>query len=283
MLPGQASQSMVRTAMRRAAHQLLDYPRIFEDPIAVGFVPEASEEAILEAADNHRTPMATLFRSLFALRSRFAEDRLAQAKARGASQYVIVGAGLDTFPWRQPDFGRTLQIFWVDHPTSLVWTTTYFRKRKLMIPSNLRFVAADLEQRQLAERLVDSGFDHGAITFCSVLGITQYLSRDAVEELFRFAASWRAQSETVCSFALPDYELDGDDLVAAHQGVAATNASGEPWKTRLAVSDVFGLLAPFGFGEIFHLTPKRAQQQYFFGRCDMLRAPRLEQLFAVTV
>src|SRR5262245_18347004 len=99
MLLGHPSQSMIRTAMRRAAHQLLDRPPIFADPVAVGLVPEASQHAILGAADEHRAPLPTLLRALFAFRSRFAEDRLAEAALRGVRQYVVVGAGLDTFAW----------------------------------------------------------------------------------------------------------------------------------------------------------------------------------------
>ncbi len=99
MQPGQASRTLVRPAVRRAAHQLLDVPRILDDPVAVGLVPEASEPAVLAALDDHSGQDAKLMRSLFAFRSRFAEDRLAQAAAaRGVQQYVIVGAGLDTFP-----------------------------------------------------------------------------------------------------------------------------------------------------------------------------------------
>jgi O-methyltransferase involved in polyketide biosynthesis len=104
MFPGQPSQTMVRTAIRRAAHQLLDSPRIFDDPLAVDLIPETSEQAILATADDHLRPMSTMLRSVFALRSRFTEDRLAEAALRGVSQYVILGAGLDTFPWRQPHF-----------------------------------------------------------------------------------------------------------------------------------------------------------------------------------
>jgi methyltransferase (TIGR00027 family) len=144
----------LRTAMRRAAHQLLDEPRILEDPIAVGLVPEASEQAILDATDEHRAALATLFRSLFAFRNRFAEDRLADAAAKGVRQYVIVGAGLDTFPWRQPPFARALQIFYVDHPATLGWTTARFHERGLATPPNLSFVGADLEEQNLANRLV---------------------------------------------------------------------------------------------------------------------------------
>src|ERR1700749_3351837 len=193
MLSGQASQSMVRTAMRRAAHQLLDEPRILEDPIAVGLVPEASEQAILDGTEEHRAPLATLFSSLFAFRNRFAEDRLADAAARGVHQYVIVGAGLDTFPWRQPPFASALQIFYVDHPASLAWTTARFRERGLPTPPNLSFVAADLEEQNLANRLDERGFDRQAGAFCSVLGVTQFLSRDAIEALLSFAASLRAR------------------------------------------------------------------------------------------
>jgi methyltransferase (TIGR00027 family) len=283
MIPGQASRSMVRTAMRRAAHQLLDRPRIFEDPVAVGLVPEASEEAILGAADDHRAPVPTLFRSLFAFRSRFAEDRLAEAAARGVRQYVIVGAGLDTFPWRQPGFARHMQIFYVDHPATLAWTEARFRERGLATPANLSFVATDLEKQELAERLDQRGFERQAGAFFSVLGVTQYVSRDAVEALLRFAASQQVQSEIVFSFAPPDDELKGEELAAAICGVAFTEAVGEPWVTRMRAAEAFDLLTRLGFGEVFHLTPKRAQQRYFVGRGDMLRAPHLEQLIAATV
>jgi methyltransferase (TIGR00027 family) len=284
VLPGQASQSMVRTAIRRAAHQLLDRPRIFEDPIAVGFIPEASEQAILGAGDHHhRAPMQTLFRSLFAFRSQFAEERLAHAVARGVRQYVIVGAGLDTFPWRQPGFAKALRIFWVDHPATLAWSKARIRERGLPTPKNLCFVAADLEKQELAERLTGHGFAPEAGAFCSVLGVTQYLSRDAIEAMLLFAASLPSQSEIVLSFAPPDGELDGDDLAAAIHGVALTEAMGEPWKTRLTASEIFELLTRLEFGEVFHLTQKRAQQRYFAGRYDMLRAPRLEQLIAAIV
>src|SRR5262245_46907877 len=113
MLADQPSRTMIHTAMRRAAHQLLDRPRIFEDPVAVGLVPEASEDTVLGAVDEHRAPLPTLLRALFAFRSRFAEDRLAEAANRGVRQYVVVGAGLDTFAWRQPAFAQNMRIFYV--------------------------------------------------------------------------------------------------------------------------------------------------------------------------
>ena len=111
---------MLRTAALRAAHQLLDKPLILDDPIAVGLVPETSERAMLATVSDARDQAA--LRSLFALRNRFAEDRLAQAAARNVRQYVIVGAGLDTFPWRQPGYAQNMKIFAVDHVTTLAWS-----------------------------------------------------------------------------------------------------------------------------------------------------------------
>jgi methyltransferase (TIGR00027 family) len=283
MLADQPSQSMICTAMRRAAHQLLDRPRIFEDPVAVGLIPEASEHAVLGTIDEQRAPLSTLFRALFAFRSRFAEDRLAEAAFRGVRQYVVVGAGLDTFAWRQPSFANNMRIFYVDHPCSLAWTTAQFRRRGLPTPPNLSFVAADLEAQEVAIALDEHGFEREAGAFCSVLGVMQYLSREAVETLLRFAASLPTQSEIVFSFVPPDDELEGEELTAAIHSVKLTETMGEPWMTRLGPSEAFDLLTRLGFGEVFHLTPKRAQQRYFAGRDDMLRAPRFEQFIAATI
>jgi methyltransferase (TIGR00027 family) len=283
MFPGQASYSMVRAAARRAAHQILDRPCIFEDPVIIGLVPEASEQAIRDNADDHSGTTQELLRALFAFRSRFTEERLAQAVARGVRQYVIIGAGLDTFPWRQPPFARDLRIFFVDHPATLAWSTERFRERGLQTPPNVTFVAADLEAQELGARLNERGFERETATFCSVLGVTMYLSRNALEAMLRFAVSLPAQSEIVFTYSPPDDELDSDDLAATVYSVAATEATGEPWLTRLRAPEVFGLLTSLGFGDVFHLTPALAQQRYFSGRADALKATTLEQVLAATV
>ena len=106
MLAGRPSRTLLGPAVRRAAHQLLDAPLVFSDPIAVGLIPEADAETIRAQLADHQTAESILLRSLFVLRSRFAEDRLAEAASRGVRQYVIFGAGLETFPWRQPEYAR---------------------------------------------------------------------------------------------------------------------------------------------------------------------------------
>ena len=281
MSPGQPSRTMLRTATLRAAHQLLDKPLILNDPIAVGLVPEASEQAMLASLDNHHDQSA--LRSLFALRSRFAEDRLAEAAARNVRQYVIVGAGLDTFPWRQPDYARDMKIFVADHVATLAWTQVRFWERGLPKPANLTFVPVDLEECRLGESLVEFGFAPDTPSLCSALGVMQYLDRQAIDALLGFASSLKVGSEIVFSFAPPEDDLQGDDVRMAAGAAERVAALGEPWKTRLRARELVERLTHFGFSDVFHLTPKLAQQRYFAGREDGLKAPGFEQIICAIV
>src|SRR5262245_33074122 len=283
MLPGQPSRTILRPAIGRAAHQLFDTPRIFDDPIAVGLVPEASAEAILSADADHRALSSRLYRALVALRSRFAEDRLAQAAARGVAQYVILGAGLETFPWRQPEFARPLRIFLTDHPASLAWTQDKFRARALAPPPNLTQLPVDLEECRLCESRMAARFDRKTPTLLSVLGVVSYLSGPALDALFAFVASLPRGSEIVLSFVLPDdgiAEVDRDEMRVS---VARTDQMGEPWLTRLRPPEMIARLRGSAFSEVFHLDRNLAQQRYFAGRQDGLEPPTREQLIAATV
>ena len=176
MMAGQPSRTLLGAAIRRAEHQVLDTPLIFEDPVILDLVPEVADPAAISEFRSLGDPVLTLLRSLFAMRSRFAEDRLAQAARRGVRQYVMVGAGLDTFPWRQPRSTRDLVIFAADHPASLIWTHRRLRDRGLERPPNLIHVPVDLEDCRIGESLAACGFDHEIPSFCSVLGVTQYLT-----------------------------------------------------------------------------------------------------------
>jgi methyltransferase (TIGR00027 family) len=266
----------------RAAHQLFDRPLILNDPVVVGLVPETSEQAILAAIEDHRAPAALQHRAMFTLRSRFTEDRLASAAARGVRQYVMLGAGLETFPWRQPELARDMQIFFSDHPASLSWTKDRFRDRGLAAPSNLTFVPADLKERRLGQRLADCGFEHDAPSFFSILGVIPYLDARSMDSMLRFFASLPKKSEAVFSFAVPDEELKGDDLDERRADVALSEGMGELWLTRVGPADMLAWANRFEFSDVFHLTPDLAQQRYFAVREDRLRAPRREQLISVS-
>ena len=283
MLPDQPSRTILNPAIQRAAHQLLDSPLILDDPVAIGLIPEASQAAILSSAHDLRSPRITMVRSLMMLRNRFAEDRLLEAAGRGVRQYVMIGPGLETFPWRQPSFAQSMQIFAVDHPATLAFTRDRLRERGLSPPSNLTFVPLDLEQRQLGHSLVGCGFDRESEAFWSILGVIQYLSSESLHALLAFAGSLPAGSETVMSFNPLDDELDGDDLDELNRSMARGAAVGEPWITRMRPADLARRLACLGFGSVFHLTPMLAQERYFSNRSDQLRASRFEQLMAAVV
>src|SRR5262245_13717606 len=119
---GKASETAALTATLRAAHQLIDgEPKVHTDPIAIGLVDDATPERIEVRRGAFGAPGPRILRSAIVLRSRFTEDQLTLAAERGVRQYVILGAGLDTFPYRQPPFARLLQIFEVDHPGTQAW------------------------------------------------------------------------------------------------------------------------------------------------------------------
>jgi methyltransferase (TIGR00027 family) len=281
MLPGQPSRTMLRSAIRRAAHQLLDDPLILNDPIVVGLVPEASEPSIRDTLDELGAPDPKLFRYMFAMRSRFTEDRLAKAALRGVSQYLIIGAGLDTFPWRQPDFAKSMQIFAADHPASLAWTQMRLRQHGLFRPANLTYVPVDLDERRLDQQLAACGFEREAMCFCSALGLLQYLERDTIDAMLGFAASLANGSEFVFSFA-PSEDYSDAEREAFNSFGARPAALGEPWKSRFHPADIISQLRSLGFGDVLHVTPELARQLYFPDQ-PIEEPPRWDHLIAATI
>ena len=283
MIAGQPSQTMLQTALLRAAHQVLDEPRIFDDPIAVDLWPEASRDAILREESRYRTPVLTVRRAGVVLRSRFAEDRLAAAATRGVKQYVIAAAGLDTFPWRQPGFACEMRIFVADLPESLAVLQDCVRRRALPQPANLTYVPIDLERKELLGPLVAAGFDPRLPTFCSALGIVQFLTPDAVDALLTFAARRAKGSEIVFSFTPPDDELGERELKGVHESQVRTRSYGEPWLTRLRPGQLTARLSQLGYSDIELLTPDLANHRYFHSRADGLSSTSSGQMMAATV
>src|SRR5580658_731298 len=181
MQEGKFSRTARRVAIRRAAHQLLDHPRVLDDPLALRIIGvEACEELRSNPKEHHAFSRA--FRAFMAARSRYAEDELARAVAQGVTQYgvtqyVVLGAGLDTFAYRNPHAG--LRVFEVDHPATQAWKREQLEAADIQIPSSLTFVPIDFEQQTLADGLAPSGFNPKASAFFSWLGVTPYLTREA--------------------------------------------------------------------------------------------------------
>jgi methyltransferase (TIGR00027 family) len=174
LIEGQPSVTAERVAVRRAVHQLVDRPLIFEDPIALRILGPAREREI--RSDLHRVaggPLGRALRAHLVIRSRVAEDRLAEAVAQGVRQYVVLGAGLDTFACRNTV--SDLRVFEVDHPATQAWKRQRLKDAALDVPSSATFVPCEFGGQSIAAALVEAGLDPARPAFFSWLGVTMYL------------------------------------------------------------------------------------------------------------
>jgi methyltransferase (TIGR00027 family) len=269
-------------AIMRALHQTIDGdPKILLDPIAPRLIGGDDDHRWLAPLLDH--PFAKQWRAGFALRARYAEDCLAEGVRRGVTQYVILGAGLDTFAYRQPSWGGSLRIYEVDDPITQQWKGDRLRRADVAIPSNLTFVPIDFERVSIPDTLASTGFASDARTLCSWMGVTQYLTPHALETTFQFVLSLPRSSEIVFSFILPQDTVSGveaEALVIAAQRAAEV---GEPWLTRLHADELRSKLRTMGFSQIVHLKPEEARERYFGNRHDGLTERRGEQLMRAIV
>jgi methyltransferase (TIGR00027 family) len=215
-------------------------------------------------------------RSHVLLRSRFAEERLRGAVARGVTQLIVLGTGLDTFAYRQPPWASALRIYEVDHPASQAAKRARLEAAGIAIPSNVTFAPIDFEHDTLASGLARAGFDPAAKTFVSCLGVLVYLTSEAIAELFAFVASLPAGSECVFTFGgTRGPEDEGRPSLAS---VAAD--LGEPWVSSMEIEDVTAMLARAGLPA--PLLMSREDAAVWLGtRTDGLELPRRERVATV--
>jgi methyltransferase (TIGR00027 family) len=272
MEEGQPSQTAIAAAIARAAHFLLDDdPKIFEDHLAFGLSGIESEAALLAA---HRaTPAGHARRAFATLRQRYSEEVLEDALARGTGQYVILGAGLDSFAYRRSDLTEAVRVFEVDHPATQEWKRARLQSLHIGLPSNLTFVPVDFEQRTLAEGLRSGGLSMEIPTVFSWLGVTMYLTDEAVFETLRFVATLPPGSEIVFQYVLPAPLLneEGRRILATIEANVA--ARGEPLVTLYEPATLAARVRELGFTRVLDLSPQEADARYFAGRTDGLHTP----------
>jgi methyltransferase (TIGR00027 family) len=270
-----ASRTALGVAALRAVHQLLDgEPKILEDSVAARLLDADVLQQIRTNPARVNEPLARGLRSHVVLRSRFAEERMAQAVQRGVGQCVILGSGFDTFAYRQPDWARRLRIYEVDHRATQDDKRLRLQSAGIAIPANLEFVAIDFESVSLGEGLQASTLNFSEPTFFSCLGVLVYLTREAADAVFRLVAAFPAGSEIVFTFSLPESSLASND--AEHRAALAgmANSLGERWQTHFESEALERDLRALGFGEVSFLSAEAADRTYFHGRSDGLRAPR---------
>jgi methyltransferase (TIGR00027 family) len=259
MEPGQPSRTAFAAAAHRAAHQLLEGGRVFADPLAVPLLGATAANLTGERAQQ---PAARGMRLFIAARSRFAEESLAAAVARGVRQYVVLGAGLDTFAHRNPFADEGLRVFEVDYPATQLWKQRRLADAGLVAPASLTFAPVDFERQTLADGLAAAGFDAVAPAFFSWLGVVVYLTRAAIGETLRFIASV-TDGEVVFDYgepvsAFPEGHLRSLQLARAQRAAQM----GEPWITRFEPPEVAALLRELGFEELEDLSPAQIGRRF---------------------
>jgi len=267
MQEGKFSSTAHRVAIRRAAHQLLDQPRVLDDPLALRIIGSEAEQA-LRSNRKEDHAFARAFRAFMAARSRYAEDELARAVAHGVRQYVVLGAGLDTFAYRNPH--RGLRVFEVDHPATQAWKREQLQAGKIAIPASLTFVPIDFERQTLAGGLEQVGFDTGAGAFFSWLGVTPYLTREACLATLSFIAKMPERSGVVFDFAVDRKLLNIGQRIALDVLAKRVAAAGEPFQLFFDPGKLQDELTGMGFHRTEFLQGKELNARYFKDRKDGL-------------
>jgi methyltransferase (TIGR00027 family) len=268
-------------AMVRALHQVLDdEPRILDDPISTKLFADE-----LERYKNRPQffPFAARVRANFLMRNRYAEDCLAESLANGVKQYVLLGAGLDTFAYRQPPWASALRIFEGDLPATQKWKRERLTTAKIDIPGNLAFVPLDLENVSLKESLAAADMDFRVPTFLSSLGVSQYLTKEAFDRTLKFVVSLPSASEIVFSFVLPSNELPLSERIVSALFASRSVARGEPWLSRFSPAALTNQLKAMGFSKVIYFSSDAANQRYFHGRRDGLQTWHVAQMMRAIV
>ncbi len=189
-------------ASQRVVHLILESAKIFEDPLALQIIGAEGESKLRLSLAQFQKRAERDMRAFMMVRNRYTEDELARAVQRGVSQYVVLGAGLDTFAYRNPF--PSLRVFEVDHLSTQVWKHSCLEKSAIPIPASVTYVSVDFEQQTITDALTRSGFRSDELAFFSCLGVTRYLTRNAFMSLLTsIVSSMRQGSEVVFDFFSP--------------------------------------------------------------------------------
>ena len=279
-----SSRTALRVAMHRAAHQILDDPKIFDDPLALSVL--GLENASAQDPNQtwlKETPLSRVLRASLAARSRYAEDRLHAAIKQGVDQYVILGAGLDTFAYRNPYPRDVLHVFEVDHPATQDWKRKRLKETGIQIPKSLTFSSVDFETQSLGDGLQRAGFNTGKRTFFSWLGVTMYLMSDAINATLRFVSSMPAGSGIVFDYMIPPSLLNPTERMAFDGLAHRVALAGEPFQTFFDPSSLMIALRDMGFGQVEDIEPGEMAAIYCRGRTDKPRVGKLAHMINASV
>jgi methyltransferase (TIGR00027 family) len=280
----QPSGTAQLVAIRRAAHQILDRPKVFDDPLALRIIGQESALALHTGQHQSEDPQVSLhLRAFYVARSRYAEDELALAVGRGVRQYIILGAGLDTFAYRNPYSERAMRVFEIDHPATQAWKRARLQEAGIPLPVDLTFAPVDFDEQGLADALLDAGYDPTLSAFFSWLGVTPYLTTEGVMRTLRFIASAAKGSGAVFDYMILASLLPTDQLFIFDALVKRVDWVREPWQTFFDPVELVKKLWAMGFGHVEDNGSAEINAKYFKDRTDELRVGGLAHIISVRV
>ena len=262
----QPDNTAVRTALWRALHVQIDAsPHIVEDEI--GYKLIAPADGWRERPDMHPDFTRRLRASMVA-RARFIDDLVIDQTKKGIRQYVILGAGLDTFAQRRPDIAAQLQVFEIDQPDTQAWKQQRLMELGFGIPNGLHFVSVDFEITSWWDRLIKAGFDPNKPSVIACAGVTLYLTKEAILDTLRKTATLAPGSRLAMAFYLPMDLLDEADKSLQQIAEKGAKAAGTPFISFFTPEEILALAKEAGFKDPELISKEDLVERYFTGRTD---------------
>jgi len=284
MKQNKPSLTAYKVGMMRAAHQVLDNPKVFEDPLALSIIGAQGASDIRLKSRKFKTKLHRHLRAIVVARSRFVEDELAVAIKRGVRQYVILGAGLDTFAYRNTYSAKSLRVFEVDHPATQQWKLQQLNATEIRTPENLAFVPVDFGSQSLVDELLKVGFRPEKPSLFSWLGVTMYLIRESVmATMEQISSSTLSGSQIVFDYVVPPSSQNFSRRLIFRLLSNKVGKAGESWKSFFDPDQLVVDLKSIGFTQAVDIGPGKINALYFKDREDKLMVGNFGHLMKAQV
>ncbi len=263
---------------------MFDNPKIFEDPIALSIIGSQGISDIRKKKRKFESRIQKYLRAIVIARSRFVEDELSAAINRNIRQYVILGAGLDTFAYRNPHSSIGLKIFEVDYPSTQEWKRRQLEAAKITVPDLLTFIPINFEHQPLEDRLREAGLRTDEPSFFSWLGVTMYLSREAMMKTMKSILSVSSPGTgIVFDYVVPPSSQTFLRRLVFRLLSNKVRSFGEPWQTFYDPNSLIKDLGTIGFKQAEDIGPEDVNARFFDGRADKLRVGKFGHLMKAQV